>query len=67
MRLWALRDVVRFLRTGGDNDQDVEGEGERRLCLLSFSFWLRRPLLGAGPSLSVVVVMFALSLDMYEW
>ena len=66
-KLWALRDVVRFLQTGGDGDRNVEGEGERRLCLISFSFCLSCPLLGAGPSLSVVVAAFALSLEMYDW
>ena len=61
VQLWVLRDVFCFRRIGGDGDRDVDGEGERRLCSLSFYFCLCRPLLGAGPSLSVVVPTLALS------
>ena len=67
VRLWDLRYVVRFRRIGGDGDRDVAGEGERQLCCLYFSFSFRRPLLVAGPSLSVVVAAFALSLSLFEW
>ena len=67
MCMWALSDVIRFLRIGGVGDRDVDGEGERQLCLLHFYFCLRRPILGASPSLSVVVVAFALSLELYDW
>ena len=64
VRLWALRDVVRFLRTRGDGDRGVEGEGQRQLCLSYFSFCLRLPLMGAGPSLSVVVAALELSSEL---
>ena len=67
MQLWDLRDVVHFIRTGGDGDRDMEGEEERRLCLLYFYFCLRRTILGAGTSLSVVVAAFALSLEIPDW
>ena len=48
VRLWDLRDAVRFLQTGGDGDQDVEEEGERRLCLRpvffnALLFWVLVP------------------------
>ena len=66
MQLCALRNVALFLRTGVDSNRDVEVEGEQRLCLCSFYFCLRRPLLGAIPSLCVVVAALELSLGMYE-
>ena len=47
---------------GGGGDIDVDEEGKRQMCRLSFSFCLRRPLHGTKPSLSVVVAAFALSL-----
>ena len=65
VQLWALRDVVRFLQTGGDGDRYLKGE--RRLCLLNFSFCLHRSLLGAGPCLFVVVAAFALSSKLSDW
>ena len=55
-----MRDAVRFLKTGGNGDRDVEGDGEQQLCLRPFSFFLRRPLLGVDPSLSVVVLALAI-------
>ena len=67
VRMWSLRDVVRFCRVGGDGNRDIDGEGDRRLCRLYFYFCLRPPLLCAGPSLSVVVVAFALSLSLSDW
>ena len=57
--LRALRDVVLFRLGGGY--RDVDGEGDRRLCRLSFSFSFQRPLLGEGPSLSEVVAAWLLS------
>ena len=65
--MWALRDVVLFLREGGYGDCDVDKEEERRLCCLSSSFCLRCPLCGAGPSMSVVVAAFALYLLLSDW
>ena len=61
VRMWDLRDVVLFLRVGGNGYRYVDREGERRLCRLSFYFCLRRPLLGAGTSPSMVVAAFELS------
>ena len=66
MRLWALHDVIRFLRTVGDGYLYMEGEGDRRLCLIYFYFCLRRPLLDAGPLLSMIVVDLALSSELSE-
>ena len=67
VRLCDLHNVSLFLRTGGDGDQDVEGEEVQQLFLCSFYFCLQHPLLGAGPSLSVVVEELALSLKLSEW
>ena len=67
MCLWALQYLVCFCRIGVDSDREVDGEGELQPCCLSFYFCLRRPLLGAGPSLSVVVTAFALSSLLYDW
>ena len=67
MRVWDLQDVFHFFRIGGDGDRDVDREGERILCRLSFSFCLRRPLLGAGTSLSVFMAAFALSLSLSDY
>ena len=39
LQLWDLQDVVLFLWAGwGGADRDVDGEGERLICLLSFLF-----------------------------
>ena len=52
---------------GGGGDRDVDREGERRVCCLSFYFCLRRPLRGAGTLLSVVVAVFAISSSLSNW
>ena len=43
VRIWALRGVVRFIQTGGDSDRELEGEGERQLCLCYFPFCFTPP------------------------
>ena len=61
VQLWALRDVVLFRRVGGGGDQDLDREGDQRLCRLSSSFCFCRP------SLSEVVAARALSSSLSDW
>ena len=67
VRMWDLRDVVHFCCIRGDGDRNMDREGERQLCHIYFYFCLRRPLLGAGSSLSVVVAAFSLSSSLFDW
>ena len=67
VRMWDLQDVVHFCCIRGDGDRNMDREGERQLCHIYFYFCLRRPLLGAGPVLSVVVEEFALSSFLSDW
>ena len=58
-----------FSSRGGGGDQDLNGEGDRRLCCLSFSFsfCFRLTLLGAGSSISEVVAAWVLSSLLSYW
>ena len=58
------RNVAQLRRRGGDGYRDLDGEGVRRLLLVTFfSFFRRRPLRYGDDSLSEVVDAFGISSD----